>query len=135
MEFQTSKGNKNFFEISGVQDIGGGVVGAGEELQLKIPRAWVCSSYGAWKIRIPQCITICVLNVCWADAPGREAEFEAKAGAFEHQANQVADTAIQLANAGGNTNKRLLDQIRQNAEEVNIPPKALISIYKIKILL
>jgi len=70
------------------------------------------------------------LNVCWSDAPGREAEFEAKAGAFEHQANQIADTAIQLANAGGNTNKRLLDQIRQNAEEVNIPLKALISKYK-----
>lgn len=52
--------------------------------------------------------------------PGREAEFESKAGAFEHQANQIADTAIQLANAGGNTNKRLLDQIRQNAEEVSI---------------
>ncbi|KAL9979828.1 hypothetical protein ACROYT_G017545 [Oculina patagonica] len=50
--------------------------------------------------------------------PGREAEFESKAGAFEHQANQIADTAIQLANAGGNTNKRLLDQIRQNAEEL-----------------
>ena len=60
------------------------------------------------------------LNICWTDAPGREAEFEAKAGAFEHQANQVADTAIQLANAGGNTNKRLLDQIRQNAEEVGL---------------
>ena len=54
------------------------------------------------------------------DMPGREAEFESKAGAFEHQANQIADTAIQLANAGGNTNKRLLDQIRQNAEEVSI---------------
>jgi len=52
------------------------------------------------------------------DMPGREAEFESKAGAFEHQANQVANTAIQLANAGGNTNKRLLDQIRQNAEEL-----------------
>ncbi|KAJ7380306.1 hypothetical protein OS493_011026 [Desmophyllum pertusum] len=52
------------------------------------------------------------------DAPNREAEFESKAGAFEHQANQVANTAIQLANAGGNTNKRLLDQIRQNAEEL-----------------
>lgn len=52
------------------------------------------------------------------DAPGREAEFESKAGAFEHQANQIADTALQLANAGGNTNKRLLDQIRQNAEEL-----------------
>ena len=51
--------------------------------------------------------------------PGREAEFESKAGAFEHQANQIADTAIQLANAGGNTNKRLLDQIRQNADEVS----------------
>ena len=74
-----------------------------------------------------QRITICVLNVCWTDVPGREAEFEEKAGAFEHQANQIADTAIQLANAGGNTNKRLLDQIRQNAEEVNIP---LISTYK-----
>lgn len=35
MEFQTSKGNKNFFEISGVQDIGGGVVGAGEEITVK----------------------------------------------------------------------------------------------------
>lgn len=70
------------------------------------------------------------MNVCWSDAPGREAEFEAKAGTFEHQANQIADTAIQLANAGGNTNKRLLDQIRQNAEEVNIPLKALISKYK-----
>lgn len=54
------------------------------------------------------------------DVPGREAEFESKAGAFEHQANQIADTAIQLANAGGNTNKRLLDQIRQNADEVSI---------------
>lgn len=52
------------------------------------------------------------------DVPGREAEFESKAGAFEHQANQIADTAIQLANAGGNTNKRLLDQIRQNADEL-----------------
>lgn len=52
------------------------------------------------------------------DAPGREAEFESTAGAFEHQANQITDTAIQLANAGGNTNKRLLDQIRQNAEEL-----------------
>ena len=55
----------------------------------------------------------------FADAPGREAEFESTAGAFEHQANQITDTAIQLANAGGNTNKRLLDQIRQNAEEVS----------------
>ena len=53
-----------------------------------------------------------------ADAPGREAEFEDKAGAFEHQAKQITDTAIQLANLGGNTNKRLLDQIRQNAQEV-----------------
>lgn len=57
--------------------------------------------------------------------PGREAEFESKAGAFEHQANQVANTAIQLANAGGNTNKRLLDQIRQNAEEVSITENPL----------
>ena len=56
----------------------------------------------------------------FVDMPGREAEFESKAGAFEHQANQIANTAIQLANAGGNTNKRLLDQIRQNAEEVSI---------------
>ena len=54
------------------------------------------------------------------DEPGREAEFENKAGAFEHQANQIANTAIQLANAGGNTNRRLLDQIRQNAEEVSL---------------
>lgn len=52
------------------------------------------------------------------DAPGREAEFEEKAGAFEHQANHIANTAIELANAGGNTNRRLLDQIRQNAEEL-----------------
>ena len=56
----------------------------------------------------------------FADAPDREAEFESKSAAFEHQANQVADTASKLANAGGNTNKRLLDQIRQNAEEVSI---------------
>ena len=70
------------------------------------------------------------MNVCWTDAPGREDEFEAKAGDFEHQANQIADTAIQLANAGGNTNKRLLDQIRQNAEEVNITLKAPTSKYK-----
>ena len=55
-----------------------------------------------------------------SDEPGREAEFENKAGAFEHQANQIANTAIQLANAGGNTNRRLLDQIRQNAEEVSL---------------
>lgn len=55
-----------------------------------------------------------------SDEPGRETEFENKAGAFEHQANQIANTAIQLANAGGNTNRRLLDQIRQNAEEVSL---------------
>ena len=55
----------------------------------------------------------------FADTPGREAEFESRAAAFEHQANQIAETAIQLANAGGNTNKRLLNQIRQNAEEVS----------------
>ena len=61
-----------------------------------------------------------MFNVDPADTPGRETEFESKAGAFEHQANQIADTAIQLANAEGNTNKRLLDQIRQNAEEVSI---------------
>ena len=60
------------------------------------------------------------ITVHAVDVPGREAEFESKAGAFEHQANQIADTAIQLANAGGNTNKRLLDQIRQNADEVSI---------------
>ncbi|XP_029181563.2 LOW QUALITY PROTEIN: vinculin-like [Acropora millepora] len=53
-----------------------------------------------------------------ADAPDREAEFESKSAAFEDQANQIADTAVKLANAGGNTNKRLLDQIRQNAEEL-----------------
>lgn len=52
------------------------------------------------------------------DMPGREAEFENKAGEFEHQANQIAETAIRLANAGGNTNKRLLGQIRQNADEL-----------------
>ena len=56
----------------------------------------------------------------FADAPDREAEFESKSAAFEDQANQIADTAVKLANAGGNTNKRLLDQIRQNAEEVSI---------------
>lgn len=66
-------------------------------------------------------LNCCLWNTClFADAPGREAEFESKAGAFEHQANQIADTALQLANAGGNTNKRLLDQIRQNAEEVSV---------------
>ncbi|KAK2568276.1 Vinculin [Acropora cervicornis] len=53
-----------------------------------------------------------------ADAPDRESEFESKSAAFEDQANQIADTAVKLANAGGNTNKRLLDQIRQNAEEL-----------------
>lgn len=56
----------------------------------------------------------------FADEPDREAEFESKSAAFEHQANQIADTAIKLANAGGNTNKRVLDQIRQNAEEVSV---------------
>ena len=61
-----------------------------------------------------------VVVLLFTGAPGREAEFGSKAGAFEHQANQVADTAIKLANAGGNTNKRLLDQIRQNAEEVSV---------------
>ena len=61
-----------------------------------------------------------VVSLLFTEAPGRQAEFESKAGAFEHQANQVADTALKLANAGGNTNKRLVDQIRQNAEEVSL---------------
>ncbi|EDO35762.1 predicted protein [Nematostella vectensis] len=50
--------------------------------------------------------------------PRREEDFEAKAGTFEHQANQFADTAIRLANAGGNTNRILLDNLRKAAKEV-----------------
>ena len=50
--------------------------------------------------------------------PNREEDFEEKAGAFEHTANQTANTAIMLANTGGNTNKRLLDDIKNTATEV-----------------
>ena len=64
-----------------------------------------------------------------ADMPGREAEFENKAGEFENQANQIAETAIRLANAGGNTNKRLLGQIRQNADEVSRNDKILLRLF------
>ena len=51
-------------------------------------------------------------------APRRNEDFELKAGAFEHQANQIANTGIQLANTGGKANKMMLDNIRETADEV-----------------
>ena len=48
----------------------------------------------------------------------READFEEKAGAFEHSAKLMTDTAEQVASAGGSANRHLKDTIKSKVLEV-----------------
>jgi len=52
--------------------------------------------------------------------PNREADFEEKAGAFEHASKLMADTAEQIATAGGKTNRHLKDAIKSKVMELRL---------------
>eukprot|EP00794_Sanderia_malayensis_P016841 gene16841-18540_t len=52
--------------------------------------------------------------------PNRDADYEEKAGAFEHACNLMSDTAEQAASTGGATNKHLRDMIKNKVMEVRL---------------
>ncbi|XP_065072400.1 vinculin-like [Rhopilema esculentum] len=52
--------------------------------------------------------------------PNRDADFEERAGAFEHSSKLMTDTAEQVASAGGSTSRHLKDTIKSKVREIRM---------------